>query len=92
MVSSNRVLQIADMWLIGGTVADVMIAATMTAVLLQRSTDPSTRKMVKSVVVLIVETNSFSGALFIHPCGTRLIHLFQQLWLSLLSLSTRRCQ
>ncbi|KAJ7278910.1 hypothetical protein C8J57DRAFT_1573790 [Mycena rebaudengoi] len=55
------IIPIADMWLIGGTVADVMIAATMTAVLLQRSTDPSTRKMVKSVVVLIVETNSFSA-------------------------------
>ncbi|KAJ6563903.1 hypothetical protein B0H19DRAFT_1139949 [Mycena capillaripes] len=50
------------LWLIGGPVADVLIAVTMTYLLLQAQVTSSTRDLVKDVVQLVLETNAFSAA------------------------------
>ncbi|KAJ7640082.1 hypothetical protein DFH06DRAFT_630834 [Mycena polygramma] len=71
------------MWLVGDAVADILIAVTMTYLLTQAS-EPETRDIVRGVVRLIVETNSFSGACACFPFGfysrlERLQHLLRSL-------------
>ncbi|KAJ6563919.1 hypothetical protein B0H19DRAFT_1258448 [Mycena capillaripes] len=50
------------MWLVGGPVADVLIAITMTYLLLKAQVTSNTRDLVKDVVQLVLETNAFSAA------------------------------
>ncbi|KAF7345761.1 hypothetical protein MVEN_01596600 [Mycena venus] len=52
------------MWLVGDAVADVMIAATMSYLLMQAS-EQQTRSIVRGVVRLIIETNTFSASVAI---------------------------
>ncbi|KAJ7724326.1 hypothetical protein DFH07DRAFT_971275 [Mycena maculata] len=51
------------LWLICGSVADILIAITMTVLLLKADVVPATRDMVNSIMRLIVETNIFSAAI-----------------------------
>ncbi|KAJ7214202.1 hypothetical protein C8J57DRAFT_1601732 [Mycena rebaudengoi] len=65
-IHANRIVDrprdiLVDMWLIGGAAADVMIAVAMTLVLLRMVTLPATRDLVKGIVLLILETNTFSA-------------------------------
>ncbi|KAJ7348341.1 hypothetical protein DFH08DRAFT_1079842 [Mycena albidolilacea] len=54
------------MWLVGDAVADVMIAVSMTYLLMQASTPlAQTQSIVRGVVRLIVETNTFSASIAI---------------------------
>ncbi|KAJ7719330.1 hypothetical protein B0H14DRAFT_3629271 [Mycena olivaceomarginata] len=46
------------MWLVGDAVADLMIAVTMTYL----ASEPQTQSIVRGVIRLIIETNTFSGA------------------------------
>ncbi|KAJ7448779.1 hypothetical protein FB451DRAFT_1411205 [Mycena latifolia] len=48
-------------WLVGGAVADVVIAAAMTALLVNASSIPATRDAVRNIVRLTIETNAFSA-------------------------------
>ncbi|KAJ7851266.1 hypothetical protein B0H14DRAFT_3451460 [Mycena olivaceomarginata] len=50
------------LWLTGGPVADVLIAMAMTTLLLRADMHSATRDVVKSIVSLILETNTFSAA------------------------------
>ncbi|KAJ7062440.1 hypothetical protein B0H15DRAFT_958799 [Mycena belliarum] len=52
------------MWLVGDAVADIMIAVTMTHLLTQAE-EPQTRDIVRGVIRLIIETNSFSASVAI---------------------------
>ncbi|KAF8186049.1 hypothetical protein K438DRAFT_1973421 [Mycena galopus ATCC 62051] len=52
------------MWLVGDAVADLLIAATMTYVLTQAS-ESQTRTIVRGVVRLVIETNTFSASVAI---------------------------
>ncbi|KAK7046235.1 hypothetical protein R3P38DRAFT_2607109 [Favolaschia claudopus] len=52
------------LWLVGDAVADIMIAVTMTY-LLTKASEPETRDIVRGVVRLIIETNSFSASVAI---------------------------
>ncbi|KAJ6505819.1 hypothetical protein C8R47DRAFT_1037769 [Mycena vitilis] len=52
------------MWLVGDAVADILIAVTMTYLLTQAA-EPETRDIVRGVVRLIVETNTFSASVAI---------------------------
>ncbi|KAJ7058558.1 hypothetical protein C8F01DRAFT_1148552 [Mycena amicta] len=52
-------------WLVGGALADVVIAAIMSFLLLRAAASRETRDMVKNVVRLIVETNVFSSVIAI---------------------------
>ncbi|KAJ7099044.1 hypothetical protein C8R43DRAFT_1048687 [Mycena crocata] len=52
------------MWLVGDAVADLMIAVTMTTLLMQAS-EPQTRDIVRGIIRLIIETNSFSASVAI---------------------------
>ncbi|KAJ7041430.1 hypothetical protein C8F04DRAFT_1080066 [Mycena alexandri] len=52
------------LWLVGDAVADCAIAATMTYLLTQAS-EPQTQDVVRGVVRLIVETNTFSASVAI---------------------------
>ncbi|KAJ7136431.1 hypothetical protein C8R43DRAFT_1203499 [Mycena crocata] len=61
----TTVIVLAELWLIGGAAADVLIAAAMTYLLLKAAVIPSTRDLVKDVVRLIIETNTFSAAVAI---------------------------
>ncbi|KAJ6536447.1 hypothetical protein DFH09DRAFT_992471 [Mycena vulgaris] len=49
------------MWLVGAAVADLMIAVTMTH-LLRQAVEPETQDIVRGVVRLIIETNTFSAS------------------------------
>ncbi|KAJ7445085.1 hypothetical protein FB451DRAFT_1433621 [Mycena latifolia] len=53
------------LWLIGGAVADILIAATMSALLFKASSIPATRDAVRSVVRLMIETNALSASVAI---------------------------
>ncbi|KAJ7109000.1 hypothetical protein C8R43DRAFT_183516 [Mycena crocata] len=53
------------LWLAGAAAADVLIAAAMTFLLLKAAVNSSTRDLVKDVVRLIVETNTFSAVVAI---------------------------
>ncbi|KAJ6461686.1 hypothetical protein C8R45DRAFT_1027720 [Mycena sanguinolenta] len=53
------------MWLVGDAVADLMIAATMTYLLTQAAAEPQTRSVVRGIVRLIIETNTFSASVAI---------------------------
>ncbi|KAJ6579154.1 hypothetical protein DFH09DRAFT_1310511 [Mycena vulgaris] len=50
-----------NLWLVGGSAADIIIAATMTALLFNVSSIPATRDAVRSVVRLVIETNALSA-------------------------------
>ncbi|KAJ6552985.1 hypothetical protein B0H19DRAFT_1236145 [Mycena capillaripes] len=52
------------LWLVGDAVADLMIAGTMTY-LLTRTSEPQTRDIVRGVVRVIIETNTFSASVAI---------------------------
>ncbi|KAJ7787962.1 hypothetical protein B0H14DRAFT_2950954 [Mycena olivaceomarginata] len=52
------------MWLVGDAVADLMIAVTMTYLLTQAS-EPQTQSIVRGVIRLIIETNTFSASVAI---------------------------
>ncbi|KAJ7155583.1 hypothetical protein C8R46DRAFT_431711 [Mycena filopes] len=52
------------LWLVGDAVADVMIAVTMTH-LLSQAAEPQTKEIVRGVVRLIIETNTFSASIAI---------------------------
>ncbi|KAJ7107930.1 hypothetical protein C8R44DRAFT_986985 [Mycena epipterygia] len=52
---------VCPMWLVGDAVADILIAITMTH-LLAKASDPQTRHLVRGVVRLIIETNTFSAS------------------------------
>ncbi|KAJ7290087.1 hypothetical protein C8J57DRAFT_1275152, partial [Mycena rebaudengoi] len=69
------------MWLIGSAVADVLIASSMTY-LLMSSAEPGTHHIIKRVVRLIVETNSLTGVLsfFSNTWATRVRSLSLQLF------------
>ncbi|KAJ7235734.1 hypothetical protein B0H12DRAFT_1327414 [Mycena haematopus] len=49
------------LWLTGGAVADVLIAIIMTTLILKADMHSSTRGIVKDIVHLILETNTFSA-------------------------------
>ncbi|KAJ7198669.1 hypothetical protein B0H12DRAFT_1244777 [Mycena haematopus] len=49
-------------WLIGGPVADVLIAITMATLILTADMQSSTRGIAKNIVNLIIETNALSAA------------------------------
>ncbi|KAJ6502947.1 hypothetical protein C8R47DRAFT_219709 [Mycena vitilis] len=53
------------LWLIPGPIADVLIAVTMTYLLLRVDVAPRTRDIVKDIVTLVLETNMFSAAIAI---------------------------
>ncbi|KAJ7113246.1 hypothetical protein C8R43DRAFT_1242678 [Mycena crocata] len=61
----TTVIVLAQLWLIGGATADVLIAAAMTYLLLKAAVIPSTRDLAKDVVRLIIETNTFSAVVAI---------------------------
>ncbi|KAJ7743913.1 hypothetical protein DFH07DRAFT_835129 [Mycena maculata] len=52
------------MWLVGDAVADILIAITMTH-LLTKASEPQTRHLVRGVVRLVIETNTFSASVAI---------------------------
>ncbi|KAJ7080568.1 hypothetical protein C8R43DRAFT_343482 [Mycena crocata] len=52
------------LWLIGDAVADLMIAVTMSRLLL-RTSEPQTEDIVRGVIRLIIETNAFSASVAI---------------------------
>ncbi|KAJ6620981.1 hypothetical protein B0H10DRAFT_1031632 [Mycena sp. CBHHK59/15] len=52
------------LWLVGDAVADLMIAVTMTH-LLAKASEPKTQDIVRGVVRLIIETNTFSASVAI---------------------------
>ncbi|KAJ7480817.1 hypothetical protein FB451DRAFT_1238503, partial [Mycena latifolia] len=52
------------LWLVGDAVADLMIAGTMTY-LLRQASEPQTQDIVRGVVRLIIETNTFSASVAI---------------------------
>ncbi|KAJ7472863.1 hypothetical protein B0H11DRAFT_2430613 [Mycena galericulata] len=58
-------------WLVSGAAADIMIAVMMTYLLLRVSSaaHPSTRDVVKDVVTLIIETNTFSALVAVLSLG-----------------------
>ncbi|KAJ7123951.1 hypothetical protein C8R43DRAFT_1147630 [Mycena crocata] len=56
---------LVHLWLAGGAAADVLIAAAMTYLLFKAAVIPSTRDLVKDIVRLIIETNTFSAAVAI---------------------------
>ncbi|KAJ7433131.1 hypothetical protein B0H11DRAFT_2122755 [Mycena galericulata] len=56
-------------WLVSGAVADIIIAVMMTYLVLSTAAHPSTRDVVKDVVTLIIETNSFSALVAILSLG-----------------------
>ncbi|KAJ7264546.1 hypothetical protein B0H12DRAFT_231268 [Mycena haematopus] len=59
----NRVLAaLIYLWLTCGAVADVLIAITMTTLILKADMHSSTRGVAKDIVRLILETNTFSAA------------------------------
>ncbi|KAF7315689.1 hypothetical protein MIND_00084500 [Mycena indigotica] len=49
------------LWLVGGAVADISIAATLSILLMKTAINKVTRDLVKSVVTLVIETNAFSS-------------------------------
>ncbi|KAJ7762391.1 hypothetical protein DFH07DRAFT_409631 [Mycena maculata] len=57
----NKHTILAYLWLIGDAVADVLIAITMTFLLLKADVVPATREIVHKVTTLVVETNIFSA-------------------------------
>ncbi|KAJ7433136.1 hypothetical protein B0H11DRAFT_2209058 [Mycena galericulata] len=59
------------LWLVSGAAADITIAVMMTYLLLRVSAaaHPSTRDVVKDVVTLIIETNTFSAIVAILSLG-----------------------
>ncbi|KAJ7472882.1 hypothetical protein B0H11DRAFT_1344259 [Mycena galericulata] len=56
-------------WLVSGAAADIMIAVMMTYLLLSAAVHPSTRDVIKDVVTLIIETNTFSALVAILSLG-----------------------
>ncbi|KAJ7264060.1 hypothetical protein B0H12DRAFT_272818 [Mycena haematopus] len=63
-VSSHQDQVLTDLiyfWLIGGAVADVLIAITMATLILKADMHSSTRDTAKDIVHLILETNTFSA-------------------------------
>ncbi|KAF7358836.1 hypothetical protein MSAN_01223200 [Mycena sanguinolenta] len=50
------------LWLISGPIADVLIAVTMTTLILRTDMHSATRDVAKDIVRLILETNTFSAA------------------------------
>ncbi|KAJ6513695.1 hypothetical protein C8R47DRAFT_1313813 [Mycena vitilis] len=66
---SSREETLMRMWLIPGAITDVLIAVTMTYLLLSVEVDPSTRDIVKDIVHLVLETNTLSAVVALIALG-----------------------
>ncbi|KAJ7464269.1 hypothetical protein B0H11DRAFT_2051916 [Mycena galericulata] len=65
----GTVINLTYVWLVSGAAADIIIAVMMTYLLLTTAVHPSTRDVVKDVVTLIIETNTFSALVAILTLG-----------------------
>ncbi|KAJ7464282.1 hypothetical protein B0H11DRAFT_2309462 [Mycena galericulata] len=68
-VRSGIIIILTYVWLVSGAAADIIIAVMMTYLLLRTVVHPSTRDVIKDVVTLIIETNTFSALVAILTLG-----------------------
>ncbi|KAJ7464272.1 hypothetical protein B0H11DRAFT_2309443 [Mycena galericulata] len=66
---SGIIIILTYVWLVSAAAADIIIAVMMTYLLLRTAVHPSTRDVVKDVVTLIIETNTFSALVAILTLG-----------------------